>query len=153
MKIASRLLSPFLLLIASLAQAQVVTNTSDNGSGSLRDAIATAASGSTITFNIPTSDAGYNASTGLYIVALSTVGDGTFGPSALVVNKALTIDGGASKITITRDATAQPARLRFFYVSPAGNSTLRNVTMSNGLPAGGNGGNAGRREGGGREAG
>jgi len=48
-----------------------VTNTADSGSGSLRDAItsATAAGGPTgIAFNIPTSDPGYNAATGVFTI-------------------------------------------------------------------------------------
>jgi CSLREA domain-containing protein len=137
--IVLRLFATVLILAAtsSLAQTVTVTNTNDAGAGSLRDAIASAAAGSTINFNIPTTDSGYNAGTGVYTIALSTVGDNTFGPSALLVNKALAIDGGASRITISRNASAQPARLRLFYVTSAGNLTLRNLTLSDGRAQGG----------------
>jgi hypothetical protein len=57
----------------------------------------------------------------------------------LFINKTLTIDGEASKITISRDTTAQPTRLRLFYVSPAGNLTLKNLTLSGGAARGGDG--------------
>lgn len=125
----------------------VVTNTNDSGPGSLRDVLAGIGSGGTVTFNIPNNgtDTGYNATTGIYTIKLATNGDGafggvgTFGPSALRVDNTVTIDGGSSKIAITRDTVAQPTRLRLFYVSPTGNLTLKNVTLSGGLAKGGNG--------------
>ena len=130
-----RLLACLLLGAASLqAQTVTVTNTSDSGPGSLRNAIAIAAAGSTIDFDIPTNDPGYDAGTGIYTIALSTIGDGTFGPSALLIDKALTIDGGANKITISRGASGS---LRLFHINSGGNLTLRNVTVSNGLAQGG----------------
>ena len=49
----------------------------------MRQALSDLPSGGTITFNIPTSDPGYNSASGVYTIALSTVGDNTFGPSAL----------------------------------------------------------------------
>ena len=121
----------------------VVNVTDDHDDGScdddctLREAINHAASGASITFNIPTSDAGYNSATGISTIALATNGDNTFGPSALLVNKTLTIDGGSSKITLSRDTTAQPTRLRLFYVAPSGNLTLQNLTLSGGRAKGG----------------
>ena len=54
----------------------IVTNTNDSGAGSLRAAIDAANSNSgtdTITFNIATSDLGYNASTGAYTINLLSV--------------------------------------------------------------------------------
>ena len=118
------------------------TSTSDDGQTSLREALAYAAAlrrSQTITFNIPTTDPGYNSTTGIYTIALGQDGDDTFGPSALLVGTPLTIDGGANKIVITRDPVAQPTRLRLFYVSPSGNLTLKNLTLSGGLAQGGNG--------------
>jgi uncharacterized repeat protein (TIGR01451 family) len=74
-----RLTSCVLVALASLCLAGraeaatfTVTNTNDNGAGSLRQAIldANAAVGSTqqIIFNIPTTDAGYDSLTGIYTV-------------------------------------------------------------------------------------
>src|SRR5262245_57898005 len=66
---------------------------------------------------------------------LSMIGDGTFGPSALLVSSIVTIAGTGQ--TITRGgATA----FRLFTVSGTGNLTLDHVTVSNGLARGGNGG-------------
>jgi hypothetical protein len=95
----------------------------------LRDAIAAAASGDMITFNIPTSDAGYDATSGVYTIALSTVADNTFGPSALLIDKALTIDAGNS-ITLSRAGSA--GTLRHFYVNSAGSLTLKGVRLTAG---------------------
>jgi uncharacterized repeat protein (TIGR01451 family) len=66
-----------------------VTTTADTGAGSLRTAITTADTaanaGSTITFQIPTTDAGFNASTGVWSIALK---------SALPqITQPMTIDG------------------------------------------------------------
>jgi parallel beta-helix repeat protein len=67
-----------LLLLAFLvfgyssgAAVYTVTTTADSGPGSLRMAVINAnasGSGNTIQFNIPTSDAGYNASTGVWTI-------------------------------------------------------------------------------------
>jgi hypothetical protein len=113
------------------AAAFTVTNTADGGPGSLRQAILDANSSgdaSTVTF-----DAALSGQT----IALSTDGDDTFGPSALLVSGNVTVDGGTNKITISRDATAQPVRLRLFYVAPGGSLTLQNVTLRCGRAKGG----------------
>src|SRR5438128_2493907 len=50
----------------------IVLNTSDTGAGSLRQALLdanTSSGADTITFNIPTTDAGYDASAGTWTVA------------------------------------------------------------------------------------
>ncbi len=99
-----------------------------------------ASTGSTITFNIPTSDPGYDASTGVYTILLATPDDQVFGPSALrVTNKEVTIDGGSSKIVIARNETAQPVRLRHFHMTATGALTLKNLTLANGRAMGGTG--------------
>ena len=118
----------------------IVTNTNDKGLGSLRDALAGVADSGTVTFSIPNdgSDPGYNSTTGIYTIALiDSDSDLTFGPSALVVSDTKTIDGGPSKITITRNANRQPTRLRLFYVTPAGHLTLKNLTLTGGRANGG----------------
>ncbi|HYE14708.1 MAG TPA: choice-of-anchor Q domain-containing protein [Pyrinomonadaceae bacterium] len=72
-------------------------------------------------------------------ISLGTVGDNTFGPSALLVTSNITITGpsGDDGVTIARDAAAAPDRLRLFYVAPAGNLTLENLTLSGGRALGG----------------
>ncbi len=69
-------------------------------------------------------------------ISLSTVGDTTFGPSALVVSTPVTIRGlsGNSGVTIARNNSI--ARLRLFYVSPSGDLTLEKLTLSNGRALG-----------------
>lgn len=121
------------------ADGATVTNTNDSGPGSLRDAIATAPSGDTITFA-----AGLAGQT----ITLSSVGDSTFGPSALLVNKTLTIVGptGNSGITIARTGATE---MRLFYVNGGGNLTLRNLTLRDGIARGANGVSAGGGGGGG----
>ncbi|MBV9467786.1 MAG: hypothetical protein JOZ57_00915, partial [Abitibacteriaceae bacterium] len=64
------LMGLFCLMLVSQTLAQgslTVTNTGDSGAGSLRDAITTANStpGTVITFNIPNTDSGCNAATGV----------------------------------------------------------------------------------------
>lgn len=67
----------------------VVTNTNDSGSGSLRYALtmcAASAGPHTIQFNIPTSDAGYNTQTGVWVIAPQS----TF---SIITRSNITIDG------------------------------------------------------------
>src|SRR5262249_25661846 len=70
----------------------VIPNTSDSGAGSLRQAITKANSGGggTITFAIPTSDPGYNASTGVWTITPSYVGGGISLP---VITSPTILDG------------------------------------------------------------
>lgn len=58
----------------SNALAVTVTNTNDSGIGSLRNAITTAntATGSTVTFAIPTTDANYDSTTGAFTIRPAT---------------------------------------------------------------------------------
>jgi predicted outer membrane repeat protein len=76
-----------------------VTNTADSGPGSLRQAIAAAPGGDTINFNIPPSDPGCNAQTGVCTIRLTT------GP--LIVNRDITISGPGSKtLAVSGDNTS-----------------------------------------------
>lgn len=145
---------------AATAADLIVTNTADDGAGSLRRALQVAhqnppqspATTNTITFAIPPTDSGYDANTGVYTIGLTTAADETYGRSALLVSSNVTLDGGQSRITITRDASA-PA-MRLFQVAPGGDLTVRRLTLAGGVAQGGNGGagagdNASRSGGGG----
>src|SRR5437016_2531569 len=69
------------------ASTLTVTSNADSGAGTLRNQIAAANSGDTI-----------NIQAGLATIDLSTVGDNTYGPSALLINKNLTINGNGATI-------------------------------------------------------
>jgi hypothetical protein len=68
-------------------------------------------------------------------INLTTVGDGTFGPSGLLVTGQPVIDGGSNHITISANSG-----MRMFYVKAGGNLTLRNLTISGGHVTGGGSG-------------
>ncbi len=70
------------------------------------------------------------------IINLSAVGNSTYGPSALLVDRKIIINGNG----ITLQPASGVTRLRQFYVSPYGNLTLNDVTLQNGKAVGGNGG-------------
>ena len=96
-----------------------VTNTADKGSGSLREAIATAKPGDTIQFN-----------KGL---AGKTI---TLKSGQLTLTKDLTIDGsGASGLTISGNKTS-----RVFLLEKKYKATLKNLTVANGKTLGAGGG-------------
>ena len=104
--------------------APVVTNTNDGGVNSLRQALLDAEDGDTITFNIPTSDSGYNA--GVWTITLTT--------GELVVDKNVTIRGpGADVLIVRRDPNA--TAFRIFHVSSGGSAALEGMTISNGIAA------------------
>lgn len=110
----------------------IVINTDDGGPGSLRQAILGATADSTISFAPGLAGA---------TISLSTVGDTVQGPSALLVNKNLTIDGAPGGITIARDTTDANLRLRLFFVRAGATLRLRNLTLSDGFARAGNGSN------------
>jgi uncharacterized repeat protein (TIGR01451 family) len=112
--------------VSADAATLTVTNNADSGLGSLRDAVANAASGDTIFFD-PTL-AGQT-------IDLGTTGDSSFGPSALGITKRLIIDGAAAPGLILSGAFIQ----RLFAVYGAGDLTLKNLIVSNGLALGGDG--------------
>jgi LPXTG-site transpeptidase (sortase) family protein len=94
--------------------SMTVTNDADDGTGSLRQAIARVCSGGTITF-----DAGYT------IHVLST----------LTIDKSLTIDGSGHTVTISGDNARQ-----VFSIQSSGVVTLRHLTIANGLTSSSDGG-------------
>src|ERR1041384_5274347 len=57
--------------VAAQSAVLTVTNTQDAGPDSLRATVAAAIAGDTVEFNIPTSDPGYNSSTGIFTIALT----------------------------------------------------------------------------------
>lgn len=126
-------------LTVNEAPGLVVTTLADPGSPtdgqtSLREALAHAATltgPQTITF--APSLAGQT-------ITLTTIGDGTAGPSALGITTEIIISGltGNSGVTIAGGAAA--SNLRAFYVSPTGNLTLENLTVQGFRHKGGDGG-------------
>ena len=74
-------------------------------------------------------------------ITLSTVGDSSFGQSALLVDSPITIDGPSSSgsgITLSAAGTT----MRLFDVTSTGNLTLDNLTLTGGTAQGFAGGNA-----------
>ena len=73
-------------------------------------------------------------------ITLSTVGDGTAGPSDFGITTPITIQGpsGNNGLTLTNSATQ-----RFFYVGTGGNLTLQNLTLTGGNAQGGSSGTGG----------
>ena len=96
----------------------VVTNGNNSGAGSLRDTIANACIGSTITFQA-----------GVTAVTLTT--------ASLVIDKNLTINGGTG-VTVTR-ASGSPV-FRIFTINSGRTVTLSALTISNGATTSGQSG-------------
>ncbi len=109
----------------------VVTTTADTlfGTGtSLREAVAYAESlGGSQTITFAPALAGDT-------LDLSTIGDTTFGPTALAITSNITIDGGTSGITLTQDVgnNSPTGGMRLFYVTSAANLTLEHLTLTGG---------------------
>jgi parallel beta-helix repeat protein len=102
------------------AGTQVVTNHNDQGTGSLRAAIANAASGDTINFTLPTPNT----------ITLTT--------GELFIDKNLIITGsGADLLTVTRSTAGGTPVFPIFHIS-AGNFavTISGLTISNGNNSG-----------------
>lgn len=117
------------LMYASAQSAVIpVTTTADVADGSLRKAVASAAPGDTIVFQIPLADPGYNPATGSFVVTLSGK---TAGELDIIINKNLTIDGSAQKIVVHRAPDA-PATFRIFTIGAGANVTLIRLWISNG---------------------
>jgi hypothetical protein len=112
--------SLFTSAMLTFAGNQVVTNHNDQGTGSLRAAIANAASGDTITFTLPTPNT----------ITLTT--------GELFIDKNLVITGpGADLLTVARDSTADSLEFPIFLIN-AGHFavTISGLTISNGSNAG-----------------
>ncbi|HEX8077842.1 MAG TPA: right-handed parallel beta-helix repeat-containing protein, partial [Chthoniobacterales bacterium] len=113
--------------IAAPAAIVPVFNTNDAFAGSLRQAIQDAPPGSTIVFQIPTSDPRYATASDRYLVTLTS--------ASLIINKSLTIDGGTQKITIQRSFAGGTPNFQLFKIS-GGPVTLANLTFLNGSAVG-----------------
>jgi parallel beta-helix repeat protein len=118
----------YLASSATLSGDQVVINavinTNDSGAGSLRQAISNAASGSTITFAIPTSDPGYDSATGKYTITLTS--------AELVITRPLTITGpGANQLTISGNNHSRVFNLNIYQYGVT--VSISGVTISSGL--------------------
>lgn len=119
MKTATRLLGVFILLALifspsgvtpAYASTIIVTNDNDSGAGSLRDAIASASNGDTITFDND------------YTITLAS--------QLEIINKTITITGEGHHITISGNNA-----VRVFYVGQSGGSgnlTLNHLNIVNG---------------------
>ena len=106
----------------------IVTNTNDSGIGSLRDTLASAAPGSTITF------------------APGLSGGTIYLATNLILSKNVTIDGSAldSQITISGDTDNNgTGDVRVFYVNSGVFVILNNLIITKGVSVGGGIGNSG----------
>jgi hypothetical protein len=109
--------------------APIVTNTSDNGPGSLRQALANAQDGDTITFDIPPA-APWSTPSNAAVIGLTS--------GELVINNNITLSGpGANMLEITRQSAASPFRI--FKINAGQSVTIRGLTISNGNAAAGGG--------------
>ena len=113
----------------------VTTAADDNSPGSLRQILAGATSGTTVTFS--SSIAGST-------ITLTNCPSGVNQQCGITVPAGVSIDGGANHITIDGNKL-----YRIFVIN--GNTAIRNLTLQNGRAAGGNGGNG--QSGGGGAAG
>ncbi len=87
------------------------------------------------------------------VVALSTIGDTTYGPTAFSITGDVEIDGpSGTGQGVTISPSSLVSNLRFFYVTDAGSLTLQDLTLEGGV-AQGFGGGAGDAGGGGGAAG
>jgi hypothetical protein len=118
MKISSGKLEAICLLFSSAVLAAIVTTTNDSGAGSLRQAIADASSGETITFT--------NTLDGQTIVLTS---------GQLSVSNNLTIDASALPGGIAIDGNGTS---RIFEFTSNTTSVITGLTLTNGYASGGN---------------
>lgn len=123
----------FLFCLAASVSAATftVTKTADTNDGvcnsdcSLREAVAAAASGDTISFASLLFDTPQTIQTN----------------GQLTINKTLIINGRGSNLTTVQNVAPQSATSRVFFVDPTGNLTLSNLTVTGGnLPSGNFGG-------------
>jgi CSLREA domain-containing protein len=106
--------------VACTGSAITVNNASDNGPGSLREAIANICPSGMINFDID------------YTIHLA---------SPLVIDRNLLIDSGAQKITLSGDTDGDGnGNVRVFEITPDGSATLSGLTITKGYSATNGGG-------------
>ena len=115
-------------LAAVSAQAAIlfVSSTQDVGAGSLRATVGAAVAGDTIAFQIPTSDPGYDPSTGIFTITLTS--------GEIVMDKDLTIAGpSAANIAVSGNHAS-----RIFDIT-AGIVAISDLSLINGKAQGADG--------------
>jgi hypothetical protein len=115
----------------ALAAAQIVTSSADSGPGSLREVIASAASGDAIYFEIPPEDDGCFSSD--CVITLTS--------GQLSIDKDLAIYGpGPGVLRIERSDESSTTAFRIFWIGPNRTVTLSGLWIENGFVVGGNSG-------------
>jgi predicted outer membrane repeat protein len=99
----------------------------------LRQAILVANAGDTIAFQIPATDSGYDAPTGVATITLTT----GFSTTAIQIDKNLTIDGAGQKTVVQRSPIGPLVRV---FSITAGTVDIANLTIAQGNPQGESGG-------------
>jgi uncharacterized repeat protein (TIGR01451 family) len=116
-------------LLVSCINNPVVTTNADSGAGSLRQAIADACAGSTITFNMAPGQ----------VTSPITLTTG-----ALVIDKNLTIQGpSASTLTIIRSTAGATPTFQIFRNAAGVTASISGLTLTNGVGTSGSGSNGG----------
>src|SRR6478736_5166437 len=105
-----------LIALSTQAATITVTNTSDSGAGSLRQAVADAVNGDTINF-----DSSLNGQ----LITLTS--------SQLLINKSITITGpGAHQLRVQRSTAIGTPQFRILYVSSGNTVTISGLRISGG---------------------
>lgn len=112
-----------ILAAGSETAVLTVTNTTDNGSGSLRQVIATASPGTTIRFDIPSSDAGCTA--GVCKIVLTS--------GEVPITKGLAIQGPGADVLVVSGNHAW----RIFDITATSAVDISGMTLRDGAPIGG----------------
>ncbi len=119
-----------LAAVSAKAAVLFVSNTQDAGAGSLRATVEAAAAGDTITFQIPTTDPGYDPATGVFTITLTS--------GQIVFGKDLTIAGpSAAKIAVSGNHAS-----RIFHIT-AYNVLISDLSLIDGAVTGDRGAVAG----------
>jgi hypothetical protein len=116
-----------LFSVSAQSATLIVTNTQDAGAESLRATVAAAGAGDTIEFDIPRSDPGYNSSTGVFTITLTS--------GEIVINKDLRIAAPPGNIAISGNHAS-----RIFNIT-AGIVAISDLSLIDGMAKGAHGEN------------